>query len=118
MESDFYQPGHRQLQDRFDTRRLADRLTEITVSDTFSDHHRSLIEAAPFLWLATADADGWPDVSYKGGVRGFCRVLDDTTLWASPATTATACTGRWATSQRTRGSGCSSSISNGRAGSG
>lgn len=80
MESDFYQPGHRALQDRFDSRRLADRLTEVTVSDAFSDHHRSVIANAPFFFLATADADGWPDVSYKGGVRGFVRVLDDTTL--------------------------------------
>jgi predicted pyridoxine 5'-phosphate oxidase superfamily flavin-nucleotide-binding protein len=36
-----------------------------------------MIEAAPFFFLATADDDGWPDVSYKGGRPGFVRVLDD-----------------------------------------
>ena len=30
--------------------------------------------------LATADAHGQPDVSYKGGMPGFVRILDDRTL--------------------------------------
>ena len=55
---DFYRPGHRELQDRFDSRRLADRLAEVTLSDTLSERDRRLIAAAPFVWLATADADG------------------------------------------------------------
>lgn len=75
---DFYRPGHRSLQDRFDSRRLADRLGEVALSSTIQDRDRELMEAAPFLWLATADADGWPDVSYKGGRPGFVRVLDET----------------------------------------
>ena len=32
------------------------------------------------FFLATADADGWPDCSYKGGQPGFVRVVDDNTL--------------------------------------
>ena len=32
------------------------------------------------FFLATADAEGQPDVSYKGGVPGFVRVVDDRTL--------------------------------------
>lgn len=78
MASDqFYTEAHRHLQERFESRRLADRLGEITVSDRIGDHARRMIEAAPFFWLATADADGWPDVSYKGGRPGFVRILDD-----------------------------------------
>lgn len=77
---DFYRPGHRSLQDQFDSRRLADRLGEITVMPAFSDRDRGLVEKAPFLWLATSDADGWPDVSYKGGRPGFVKILDDTHL--------------------------------------
>ncbi len=74
---DFYRPGHRSLQDQFDSRRLADRLGEVTLSPTLSDDNRKIIEEAPFFWLATADADGWPDVSYKGGQPGFVKVLDE-----------------------------------------
>jgi len=32
------------------------------------------------FFLATADAEGQPDVSYKGGVPGFVRVVDEQTL--------------------------------------
>jgi predicted pyridoxine 5'-phosphate oxidase superfamily flavin-nucleotide-binding protein len=73
----FYTDGHRAMQDRFDTRRLADRLTEVTVFDHVTEPYRKMIARAPFFWLATADADGWPDVSYKGGTPGFVRTSDD-----------------------------------------
>ena len=76
-DDDFYTVAHRSLQDAFDTRRLADRLIEVTVSDTFSASVRRFVETAPFLWLATADEEGWPDVSYKGGRPGFARVSGD-----------------------------------------
>jgi predicted pyridoxine 5'-phosphate oxidase superfamily flavin-nucleotide-binding protein len=76
----FYTEGHRALQDRFDTRRLADRLTEVTVHDHFPEAYRKIVHRAPFFWLATADAEGWPDVSYKGGAPGFVRVLDERTV--------------------------------------
>jgi predicted pyridoxine 5'-phosphate oxidase superfamily flavin-nucleotide-binding protein len=72
-----YHEGARELQDRFDSRRIADRLEEVNVTTTFSDYQRALIDAAPMFWLATADADGWPDVSYKGGMPGFVRVVGD-----------------------------------------
>jgi predicted pyridoxine 5'-phosphate oxidase superfamily flavin-nucleotide-binding protein len=32
------------------------------------------------FFMATADADGWPDCSYKGGMPGFVRVVDPQTL--------------------------------------
>ncbi len=32
------------------------------------------------FFLATADSEGWPQCSYKGGEPGFVRVLDETTL--------------------------------------
>lgn len=78
--SPFYTEAHRRLQDRFDSRRLADRLGEVTVSDRIDPRSRAMIESADSFYLATADADGWPDVSYKGGRPGFVRVLDDRTL--------------------------------------
>lgn len=74
-----YHEGQRELQDRFDTRRLADRLDEAT-SDVISDPHRAFIEARDMFFLATVDADGRPQCSYKGGAPGFVRVLDDRTI--------------------------------------
>ena len=82
--SEFYHAASRQLQDRFDTRRLADRLEERIVGDTLSENDRTLIERMDMFFLATADADGKPQCSYKGGDPGFVRVLDEHTI-AFPA---------------------------------
>jgi predicted pyridoxine 5'-phosphate oxidase superfamily flavin-nucleotide-binding protein len=75
-----YHDGMRAMQDRFDTRRLADRLDEVTYHGAFSARERDFVEGASMFFLATADLDGHPDVSYKGGVPGFVRVVDDRTL--------------------------------------
>lgn len=75
-----YAEGSRRLQDRFDTRRIADRLERVDLVAEFTDEHRAIIEAAPMFFLATADAQGRPDVSYKGGAPGFVRVIGPSTL--------------------------------------
>jgi uncharacterized protein len=75
-----YHGGSRELQDRFDTRRLADRIEERKVRATIDDADRAFIEARDMFFLATADADGKPQCSYKGGEPGFVRVLDERTI--------------------------------------
>lgn len=79
-ESQLYHEGSRQLQDRFDTRRIADRLERVDLHQVFTDAERQMIESAPMFFLATLDADGFPDVSYKGGLPGFVRVIGPSTL--------------------------------------
>lgn len=69
-----YHEKSRELQDRFDTRRLADRLAEKLSRTAFSAEDKAFVESRPMFFLATADADGQPDCSYKGGVPGFVRV--------------------------------------------
>jgi predicted pyridoxine 5'-phosphate oxidase superfamily flavin-nucleotide-binding protein len=75
-----YHDGARRWQDRFETRALADRLVNVTLHAEFTDGDRALIESAVMFFLATADADGHPECSFKGGPRGFVRVLDPRTL--------------------------------------
>ena len=75
-----YHAGMRQLQDRFDSRRLADRLDERLSSSVFSAQDREFIESRTLFFLATADADGQPDCSYKGGAPGFVRVTGESEL--------------------------------------
>lgn len=76
-----YHRGARELQDRFDSRRLADRLDERFVRGAvIGDDDRAFIERLDMFFLATADADGHPQCSYKGGDPGFVRVLDEHTL--------------------------------------
>src|SRR3954462_9058643 len=64
----------RRLQDRFDTRRLADRLSENLSRVEFSAEDKAFVESRNMFFLATADAAGRPDCSYKGGLPGFVRV--------------------------------------------
>ena len=78
--SDTYHPGMRQLQDRFDTRRLADRLDERLGRSTFTSKDRAFIESRSMFFLATADTRACPDCSYKGGDPGFVRVTADNEL--------------------------------------
>ena len=75
-----FHDGSRSLQDRFDTRALADRIDTLLVSDTISDGDRAFIQDRDMFFLATADAEGRPTCSYKGGEPGFVRVLDAHTL--------------------------------------
>jgi predicted pyridoxine 5'-phosphate oxidase superfamily flavin-nucleotide-binding protein len=72
--SDLYHPGQRALQSRFGSTALADRLAEITHRTAFAEGDKAFIEAAAFFFLATADAEGRPDCSFKGGLPGFVRV--------------------------------------------
>ena len=74
-----YHDGNRELQDRFQTRKLADRLTE-RVTETIGGEAREIIEAARMFFLATCDDRGLPTCSYKGGDPGFVRVVDESTL--------------------------------------
>ena len=69
-----YHAGMRRLQERFGTRRLADRLDEKLGRSAFSEDDRAFIEGRAFFFLASADAEGRPDCSYKGGDPGFVRV--------------------------------------------
>jgi predicted pyridoxine 5'-phosphate oxidase superfamily flavin-nucleotide-binding protein len=78
--SRLYHSGSRRLQDRFDTRRLADRLESVKVRPEIDAGDRAFIESMDMFFLATADERGRPTCSYKGGDPGFVRVLDPRTI--------------------------------------
>lgn len=78
--SGIFHDGNRQFQDRFDTRRLADRLEEQIIHDVLDDGDKAFITRMEMFFLATADAHGFPNCSYKGGDPGFVRVVDDRTI--------------------------------------
>lgn len=75
-----YHDGMRQLQDARETRPIADRLEQVTVREKFTGQDREFIEHCPMFFVATSDAEGHPDCSYKGGLPGFVRVIDDHSL--------------------------------------
>lgn len=75
-----YHSDARALQELFDSRRLADRVAQAHVRHAFTEADRSFIARQRMVFLATADADGRPECSYKGGDLGFVQVLDAHTL--------------------------------------
>jgi predicted pyridoxine 5'-phosphate oxidase superfamily flavin-nucleotide-binding protein len=75
-----YHDGNRALQDEFDSRRISDRLEEKLTRTAFTADDKTFIESAIYFFLATADADGRPDCSFKGGQPGFARVTGPSEL--------------------------------------
>ena len=63
--------------DALDLYRQPSRLVQDKVIDRLDRHCRDFIALSPFATLATADPQGWPDVSPRGGDPGFVHVLDE-----------------------------------------
>jgi uncharacterized protein len=76
---DMFHEGNRELQDRYDGRRLADSLERNRRHANFTEADRKFIESAPFFFLATAHGEN-VDCSFKGGIPGFVRVTGENTL--------------------------------------
>lgn len=75
-----FNDGNRQLQDQFDSRRIADRLEEKLTRKSFTEGDRTFIQSLPFFFLATSDDKGRADCSFKGGMPGFVRITGDSEL--------------------------------------
>lgn len=78
--SDYFSSGQRQLQDEFDTRRLADRLQAGIIQPIITPPDAEFIEAQNMFFLATVDDKGHASCSYKGGNKGLVKVVNETTL--------------------------------------
>lgn len=75
-----FNDAHRAIQDKFETRKLADHIVKSVMSDRIGKYEKRFIEGRNMFFLSTVDHRGQPTVSYKGGDVGFVRVLDETTL--------------------------------------
>jgi predicted pyridoxine 5'-phosphate oxidase superfamily flavin-nucleotide-binding protein len=78
--SALFDETHRRLQERFGSRTLADTLEAVIVQDRLDEEATAFVQSRAFFFLSTADADGQPTVSHKGGAAGFVRVVDPATL--------------------------------------
>jgi predicted pyridoxine 5'-phosphate oxidase superfamily flavin-nucleotide-binding protein len=78
--SRLYGAQQRALQDRFDTRRIADKIEALAIQPQLGDMDIPFIESRDMFWLSTIDEQGRPTVSYKGGDPGFVKVVDNKTL--------------------------------------
>ena len=78
--TNLYGEQHLSLQEQFQTRDLAERVGQIIVQAELDDMHKGFIESRDMLFLTTVDHRGYPTCSYKGGVPGFVKVLDNKTI--------------------------------------
>ena len=78
--SDYYSPSQRDLQERFDTRRLADLIAGQIMHPELQPPEVDFITNSDMVFMSTVNADGQPTVSYKGGDIGFVTVIDNATL--------------------------------------
>ena len=59
---------------------MADRQVELIFHRKITVEEKEFIESRDMFFLATADSNGRPSCSYKGGPAGFVRVVDDNTI--------------------------------------
>jgi len=71
-ESVLFHEGNRQLQGRFGSRRIANRLGDELNRSEFTEEDRRSIQGLPYFFLVTADAEGRRDCSFKGGRPASC----------------------------------------------
>ena len=70
-----FHAGSRQLQEQFASTALADRIADKFMRSALSEADKAFIESLGFFFLATANAEGRPDCSFKGGSPGFVKVM-------------------------------------------
>ena len=76
----FFTDAQRRLQQANDSVDLANRLLEVTVATELAEAQAQFVASQSMFFLATVDEFGFPSCSYKGGHRGFVRVLNPSTL--------------------------------------
>lgn len=68
-------------QEHYGSRKTYARLeTNSSESHLLGDLEKDFIESRDGFYMATVNEDGWPYVQFRGGPRGFLKVLDDSTL--------------------------------------
>jgi hypothetical protein len=78
--TEIYGEQHRQMQDQFDSRQLADRLADTIVKTALGHQDAEFIGSRDMFFLSSIDHLQRPTVSYKGGDPGFVHIVDDKTL--------------------------------------
>jgi predicted pyridoxine 5'-phosphate oxidase superfamily flavin-nucleotide-binding protein len=68
-------------QERYGSRRQYERIQRFGPdNDRLGPDERSFIESRDGMYLGTVSETGWPYVQFRGGPKGFLRVLDEQTL--------------------------------------
>ena len=96
-DSIMYHEGNRRLQDRFDSRRISDRLEGKLTHTEFSDDDKEFIGNASYFFLGDGRRRRTPGLLLPS--RAACQAscaLPARPSWRFPIMTATACSRAWA----------------------
>jgi len=74
MKKNFYSESQKQLQKKFKTIDLAARLEDLSVREALNDFSIAFIETIDMVFISSVNENGFPTVSYKGGMKGFIKV--------------------------------------------
>jgi predicted pyridoxine 5'-phosphate oxidase superfamily flavin-nucleotide-binding protein len=76
-----FTPHVAELQREMGSRFANEKLTEHgPANDAFGADERAFISARDGFYLSTVGETGWPYIQFRGGPKGFLRVLDERTL--------------------------------------
>ncbi|MFQ5527947.1 MAG: pyridoxamine 5'-phosphate oxidase family protein [Thermoanaerobaculia bacterium] len=74
-------PAVRQMQEEQGSRAAGARLESMSYDDsTLGPRETEFIERIDHFYMASIAESGWPYVQFRGGPKGFLRVLDDRTI--------------------------------------
>jgi predicted pyridoxine 5'-phosphate oxidase superfamily flavin-nucleotide-binding protein len=70
----------KQVQEQYGSRQSYARMEQSGDRYVLTDHEKSFIETRDSFFMATVGQNGWPYAQFRGGPKGFLKVIDDTTL--------------------------------------
>ncbi|OJJ15450.1 hypothetical protein BKI52_39230 [marine bacterium AO1-C] len=69
----------KQVQEAQGSRKHMERMEEVAYTELYF-REKDFIESLNMFYMATTNEDGWPYVQFRGGPRGFLKVLSGTQL--------------------------------------
>lgn len=84
MDQNFTQfaftPSVKEAQERYGSRKAYERMEHSGDRFVLTEREIPFIETRDSFYMSTVGENGWPYVQFRGGPRGFLKVLDETTL--------------------------------------
>jgi predicted pyridoxine 5'-phosphate oxidase superfamily flavin-nucleotide-binding protein len=75
-----FTPAIKALQERYGSRRQYARMEQSGSMDRLGPDETEFLAGRDGFYMASLGATGWPYVQYRGGTKGFLKVIDDRTI--------------------------------------
>ncbi len=75
-----FTPSVKKVQERYGTRHAYERMEKTGDRYRLTAKEALFIHSRDSFYMATVGGNGWPYVQFRGGEKGFLRVIDDTTI--------------------------------------